>query len=193
MKNNGYPEDWKIDPANIDVSNLLLDKADNRVAIPDKNTIFSDIQNSEFKLGWKDSDWDKEVFLYSTCTESRMCQIIAHYAMSIWPQHLDNHRIVRTVLNAGVPGSVYRSHADDVDMSKNTKTVLYMANPTWEHGWGGEFKFYDPYVRDLVGMLEYKPGRMIIFDGNIQHTAACIAYHASMWRFTVAQNYVPMG
>lgn len=183
---DGTPNAWAADPTKF--GDLLFDVKDNLVAYSDVKTIYSDATRSQFSLGWQDNEFDKEVFLHNLCTGGRMCQIIEHYARAYWPQ-LEGLKPVRTVLNLGCPGSIYRSHTDDIDMNKHTLTVLYMANLKWEHGWGGEFKYYHPFTREIINVVEYKTGRMVLFDGNIEHSAAIIANHADFFRMTVAQNY----
>ena len=187
MMNDGTPSAWVNNPSEFE--DFRLDVLDNRVLYTDVKTIFSDAVRSSFDLGWKDNEFDNEVFLHNVCTGSRMCQILEHYAKAAWPE-LNDKKPVRTVLNLGIPGSVYRSHTDDIDMNKHTMTVLYMANLRWEHGWGGEFKYYHPYTREILSVVEYNPGRMILFDGNLEHTGACIANHADFFRMTIAANYV---
>lgn len=187
MMSDGTPSAWINDPTQFE--DLTLDVKDDLVAYTDVKTIFSDATRCSFDLGWKDNEFDNEVFLHHICTGSRMDQIIEHYAKANWPE-LQSRKPVRSVLNLGIPGSTYRSHTDDVDMNKHTLTVLYMANLNWKHGWGGEFKYYHPFTREIINVVEYKTGRMILFDGNIEHTGACISNHADFFRMTIAQNYV---
>lgn len=194
MKNTtsepGTPQTWKVQPDEYsDPTKMLIDYKDHVLPITDHQIIFSDCMRENFQLGWKDYEFDEDVFLHCNITGKRSCEILNYYVQRNFGQFLQNKTLHRTMINCGVPGSTYRSHSDDCNMDKNTTTVLYMANPKWEHGWGGEFKFYDPFSRNLLHCIDYAPNRMIIFDGNFQHTAAVMSYRATMFRFTVACMY----
>lgn len=186
----GTPEHWKVQPEQLaDPTKMIIDYRDHVVPLSDRQTIFSDAMRGEFQLGWKDNEFDDEVFLHQNITGTRSCQILNYFAQQQYGNYLQGKALCRTMLNCGVAGATYRSHSDDCYMDKNTTTVLYMANLKWEHGWGGEFKFYDCFQRNLLHCIDYEPGRMIVFDGNFQHTAAVISYRAPLFRFTIACMY----
>ena len=73
MMNDGTPSAWINDPTQFE--DLTLDVKDNLITYSDVKTIFSDATRCQFDLGWKDNEFDNEVFLHHVCTGSRMDQI----------------------------------------------------------------------------------------------------------------------
>lgn len=47
-------------------------------------------------------------------------------------------------------------------------TALYFANPEWQADWQGETIFYDQ-AGEPRGIVAPVPGRLVVFDGGIQH------------------------
>lgn len=74
-------------------------------------------------------------------------------------------------------------HIDDVD--PETATIIVCCNKYWDETWGGELKIYeeDSPVHKVV---DFVPGRIIIFDSRIEHKAMPITPYAKSDRFTLA-------
>tara|TARA_B100000945_G_C20336848_1_gene575354 strand:+ start:379 stop:1014 length:636 start_codon:yes stop_codon:yes gene_type:complete len=99
----------------------------------------------------------------------------------------DEYAYTRGYVNLGLHSDVSQLHTDN--RSKN-KTLLYYANKNWEIGWGGETVFYNDRGTDYVKVVPYVPGRIVIFDGRIPHTAKPMNIRLSpTYRFTVALKF----
>ena len=93
----------------------------------------------------------------------------------------------RAYVNLGIHGDVNRMHVDGKYYP--CKTLLYYANQHWENNWGGHTVFYDK-DGNIKTTVEVKPGRIVIFDGNIPHTVMPMNPRCSpSFRFTVALKF----
>jgi hypothetical protein len=76
------------------------------------------------------------------------------------------HVIERACLNGHTFGLGDGTHRDgDTDAF----TFLVYMNPEWKLEWGGETLFYSEAIDDVVAAIVPKPGRLVYFDGRIQH------------------------
>ena len=73
-----------------------------------------------------------------------------------------------------------------VDSShENNITILFFCNKYWEESWGGELKIYEqsgPFHK----VIDFVPGRIIIFDSRIEHKVLPLTPDAKMDRFSLA-------
>ena len=93
----------------------------------------------------------------------------------------------RGYVNLGIHGDVNHMHMDG--KFYKCKTLLYYANQNWEYKWGGHTAFFDNNG-NIKTTVEVKPGRMVIFDGNIPHTVLPMNIRSSpSYRFTVALKF----
>ena len=65
------------------------------------------------------------------------------------------------------PLSTYYYHTDSLEDSDEV-TVLYYVNTRWDKNWGGETLFSNDLGECEIA-VEYKPGRIVIFDSAIEH------------------------
>ena len=89
-------------------------------------------------------------------------------------------------VNYSTSDSLDRFHVDQIHP---LPTVLYYANHSWEFNWGGETLFLNEQGSEIVAAVIPKPGRIVIFDGNIGHSARPPSILASCARMTVALKY----
>jgi len=77
----------------------------------------------------------------------------------------------------GLDGSC---HSDCSDDDNYNLSFLYYTNTFWNENWGGDLRFYDRFVptgaRELmdryeIGRVEFKPNRLLMFDGRLPHGA----------------------
>ena len=69
--------------------------------------------------------------------------------------------------------------------NKNRITILIYPNLEWDDLWAGDIKFYSvnsPFHR----VVDFKPGRVIVFDSNIKHKVMPLSSIAEMDRFSIA-------
>lgn len=102
-----------------------------------------------------------------------------------------SHRLKKYELDkcwaiASSPLSTYYFHIDDHD--EHNLTLLYYANRQWNRDWGGETLFAnDDGECELA--VEYKPGRVVIFDSTIEHKPGSIAMEADEFRFVFVVHF----
>lgn len=85
-------------------------------------------------------------------------------------------------LNSQTQGLHGTTHADCRDEDEWNLSFLYYTNKFWEKHWGGPLRIYDEMQQGLHGRanhiknhqiaeIEFKPNRLLIFDGRIPHGA----------------------
>ena len=94
------------------------------------------------------------------------------------------YEILRQYINASTSGTDDTIHIDD--HNDNTFTVLYYATPIWNINWGGHTIFTDEKEENIIKTSTFKPGRFVIFNSTIPHSATPIARIAKMIRYTIA-------
>jgi Rps23 Pro-64 3,4-dihydroxylase Tpa1-like proline 4-hydroxylase len=101
----------------------------------------------------------------------------------------DQYTISRSYINLGIHSDIHKIHVDDF-VSKKSITCLIYLNRNWDCDWGGETIFYDDERKDIKFISPYIPGRIIIFDGSIPHSAKPQHFNAPPYRFTLALKFV---
>jgi len=61
-------------------------------------------------------------------------------------------------------------HCDCSGDGEYSPTILVYCNNEWNYNWGGETVFFDENL-DVKKAVLPKPGRVVVFDGRIPHTA----------------------
>jgi|SRR5210317_39072 Rps23 Pro-64 3,4-dihydroxylase Tpa1-like proline 4-hydroxylase len=86
---------------------------------------------------------------------------------------LKDCKLYRTYLNLFLPGETPSFHID----GENTVTCLYYINPNVNPNEGGETQFLiDNQIKGVMS----KPGRLVVFDGNIEHRATSFTHFPRM-------------
>lgn len=80
-------------------------------------------------------------------------------------------KLKKCYASANPYGTVHQSHKDYDHDSNGGITVMYYLNKEWNLERGGETVFYDNYQEDIFKSIIPKPGRVLIFDGMIEHCA----------------------
>lgn len=78
-------------------------------------------------------------------------------------------KLERVYASANPYGTVHEPHEDYLNDSKGGITVMYYLNNVWDLKFAGETIFLDEY--EIIKSIIPKPGRIVIFDGNIKHCA----------------------
>ncbi len=85
-------------------------------------------------------------------------------------------------LNSQTQGLQGTTHADCKDDDEWNLSFLYYTNKFWNKNWGGSLRLYNEMQQGLDGRqehienhqiaeIEFKPNRLIMFDGRIPHGA----------------------
>jgi hypothetical protein len=72
-------------------------------------------------------------------------------------------KLFRVYCNNSLYGDHQHAHVDNEDL-----TSLYFANAEWHYNWHGEILLYDRRGEPFYAVAP-KPGRVLIFPGNIMH------------------------
>ena len=96
-------------------------------------------------------------------------------------------KLERVYASANSYGTVHQSHRDYALDSKGGITVMYYLNNNWNLNYAGETVFYNN--EEIVKSIIPKPGRVIIFDGSIEHCARDIRRDVNDLRMVLTFKY----
>jgi len=82
-----------------------------------------------------------------------------------------------------------RIHTDGVVDGKGTDVILYMPNLNWELEWQGMLMFTSEDKKSIKQMVEYVPGRFVVFNGAQPHKVCPPSTLAPTFRFTIAIKF----
>ena len=113
----------------------------------------------------------------------------------IFLKYIDNTKYFyqRSYINLGTISDSNQIHTDSEcrysQRLSTSKTVLYYANTEWKHEYGGQTIFYDPNDISNSYIIDFIPGRLVIFDGEIPHNVLPRSLASPSYRFTVALKW----
>jgi hypothetical protein len=110
-------------------------------------------------------------------------EYINHILPEVYGMFLKQCRINLSTLNDN-----NRYHTDSMGSTK-TKTILYYPNLKWDLEWGGHTLFTDDHMNEIEYCSMYKPGRVVVFDGNIPHCILPPTKSAPSYRFSFVLQY----
>lgn len=68
-------------------------------------------------------------------------------------------------------------------------TMLYYANLNWDKDWGGETMFSNETYDTIDLAVQYKPGRVVLFDSSIPHKACLGSPDSPQFRTLLSFNF----
>jgi hypothetical protein len=95
-------------------------------------------------------------------------------------------------INYSDTSTIDRIHVDKTSVKPSEGsyyTMLIYAQSQWHYDWGGETKFYNNDLTEIALSVIPKPGRIVIFDGQIPHSASVPNRLAKEPRYTYAIKY----
>jgi Rps23 Pro-64 3,4-dihydroxylase Tpa1-like proline 4-hydroxylase len=90
---------------------------------------------------------------------------------------------------ASSPFSTQYYHVDCLSPNIKGKTLLYYVNNRWNTNWGGETIFSNDLGESEI-IIDYIPGRIVIFDSTILHKASPISIEADEFRFIFSIQFI---
>lgn len=94
--------------------------------------------------------------------------------------------VIRHYVNYASDNTVDLIH-EDCRMNKNNfYTILQYGNFVWDSNWHGETVFYNSNLDEILFSSVLKPGRIIVFDSRIPHSARPPSKIAIYPRYTIA-------
>jgi len=94
------------------------------------------------------------------------------------------YRPYRSYVNVAHYGDMLFSHVDCVEGAGELTALWYVCDQ-WDHEWGGETVFFDRQ-RDVRAAVSPRPGRLVLFDGDILHAGRPPNRNCHAPRFTLA-------
>jgi hypothetical protein len=178
-KLNAPYQSYSIDSMELFIFDTLLETKD-------IDFINSFCLNSGYKPGHR-SDMDtNELDSRFSCTmssddlvNSRLIPYIEHIAKTLNTSiHIGHHYINHYSMMTNVSKHVDSSFSDHM-------TILVFPNKYWNSEWGGEIAFYSEKTEQHT-LVEYKSGRIIVFDSRIAHKVLPMNQLAKKDRFSIA-------
>jgi hypothetical protein len=93
----------------------------------------------------------------------------------------------RVYASANPFGTVHEPHKDYLKDSKGGITVMYYLNHDWNLKFSGETVFFNN--KEIIKSIIPKPGRIVIFDGNIEHCARDVRRDVNDLRMVLTFKY----
>jgi len=146
------------------------------------------VQESMYRLGGASSDitWQRnKTFFSSIYTKENFDNF--QFINDELLLKLQDFKVENCWVLASSPLSTYYFHTDSSD---NGITLLYYVNTRWDRDWGGETLFTNDEGECEVA-VEYKPGRVVVFDSLIEHKPSSISMEADEFRFTFVIQMSP--
>lgn len=144
-------------------------------------------QNSYYKfgIGSTNAQWHrKNSFFQSTFIDNDLKNF--NIFNPFFEERFKNHEVVTCWFLVSSPLSTYYFHPDSTG-GLDKITFLYYVNTRWDREWGGETLFANDSGECEIA-VEYKPGRVVIFDSFIEHKPSAISMAADEFRFTFSMQ-----
>ena len=106
---------------------------------------------------------------------------------------IKNYKIHSMYVNLGIPTDCHQIHTDIIGSLAGRDeclSLLYYVNCDWNINWGGETLFYNNELSSIEYTSFFKPGRIIIFDGAIPHSARPQSFSSNQYRYTLACKFI---
>jgi hypothetical protein len=102
-----------------------------------------------------------------------------------------NQKLFRVYCNNSSYGDHQHPHVDNEDPIPGV-TSLYFANAEWHENWHGEILLYDSRAEPFFAVAP-KPGRVLIFPGNIMHRGGVPSRRCFEPRLSVPFKFISSG
>jgi len=147
------------------------------------------VENSKYQLGTTSTliqSQKNKTFFQSRYSEEDIENF--NFNHEVFEKKFENYSIGQSWVLASSPLSTYYYHTDRNNNS-NGLTLLYYVNTTWDKEWGGETLFTNDYGECEIA-VQFKPGRVVIFDSLIEHKPSAISMSADEFRFIFVIQFV---
>lgn len=185
----------------FEVSEVDICVAESVVTVSEQQEIYGLLKKAIWRYGWPINDahfsrpcWhafiagSQRVQRQSSEAELRThpsWSVLYDIWMRIKAAHMPEAILLGVYANGQTLGQDSPIHRDNKP-SENGKTVVVFCNEHWATCWGGELVFYDSRKQDIIKSVLPKPGRVVVFDGHIPHSARSPAASCDQLRATIA-------
>ena len=162
--------------------------ADKLVDYNMQQQVYSSCTKHNYFLGWEDrtDDGKDRKNLHGVLKKEDLEniglyeRIMVAFKNSVFDDY-KNFKFSKAVINLTKPGDVHFAHTHPGQV-----VCLYYANLEWKDGYYGETVFYDDKVEDIKFSSVYKPGRFLMFDGEVPHSIRPQSSIGPAYRFTIS-------
>lgn len=118
------------------------------------------------------------------------------FLADIWTRassrHMPHTKLVGVYANGQTSGQDAPIHRDNL-ASEPGKTLVIFCNDYWAVNWGGELIFFNETKSDIIAAVIPRPGRIVVFDGQIPHRAKSPSIECDQLRVTIAFKTISEG
>lgn len=176
----------KVKHKQIDIEGRSLHVFDGALDFSEREHIYSFVKNSAYRVGNEDAD------AVETSQHKYMCSYysggdvdavgILRFIQDTPVQSLiEGLSLIRAHVNLSTPTDCHWAHDHRGQLG-----LLYYVNKHWKHDWAGETMFFNDDLSEVCFASIYKPGRIILFDGEIPHSVRPQSAVAPTYRFTLS-------
>lgn len=184
----------------IDVEGRIVYVFDNILDCSDQFKYYIFAENSNFKKNNKDrldSTISKKYLKWRCDLSEQECSQLGFFdvvnkAISKIFEEKEKFLIkpVLAYINYSNYSDVDLIHVDQAESNENANishwTFLLYGNHIWNSDWSGETKFYSQDKNEILYSSMIKPGRALLFDGKIPHSASAPSRISQESRYTYA-------
>lgn len=116
-------------------------------------------------------------YIYFSKCPTIFMEAFTHIAENIIQQNFELLAIDSNMQVMSMDGTFHRDG--------KMKTIILYTTANWKNDWGGEFEYFEDEENNIIKKIDYVPGRVLYFDGNILHRAAAplVPY---VYRYSIA-------
>lgn len=156
---------------NIDINNTVVHSAFKRC----------NVDIGGYNLKDTDVKWRSDILPEHLLTRLTLPRYASHIGSDVWK----NLQVINQYINYATPITADLIHTDSCSSQDNAYTILHYANFKWESQWHGETIFYDDNFSEALYAVTIKPGRVVMFNSNIPHSATSPSTIAEYPRYTI--------
>lgn len=174
---------------------------DDAVTGEEQSKILQQLNGARWRYGWpvNDAPYVRPCWHSFVAGSKRLEQRCAHdelleheqwqFLAAFWTRVKEAHMPSATLLGVYANGQTFGQDSPihrDNKANENGRTIVMFCNEHWASSWGGELVFYDHSKENIIKSVLPKPGRIVIFNGHVPHSARSPAATCDRLRMTLA-------
>ena len=170
----------------VTVDGRAINIIDGAVDFSERESIYSFLRHSAYHIGNEDADaietaHHKYMCSYFSQTDVDNLKFLEYIRDTPAHEIISGKLLTRAHVNLSTPTDCHWAHDHRGQIG-----LLYYANKHWKHDWAGETVFFTDDLSEVAYASVYKPGRIIIFDGEIPHSVRPQSSIAPTYRLTLS-------
>ncbi|WP_433886334.1 2OG-Fe(II) oxygenase [Pseudomonas vranovensis] len=174
---------------------------DDAVTIDEQRQISNQLNSAIWRYGWpiNDAPFARPCWHAFIAGRQRVERHDSEHELASHPQwsflsafwkkvkhaHMPEATLLGVYANGQTFGQDSPIHRDNKASEKGL-TVVMFCNEHWATSWGGELVFYDHQKENVIKAVLPKPGRIVIFNGHVPHSARSPSVNCDRLRMTLA-------